>query len=70
MTFAQALNTLKETRTLTTELLRPLGISFENFLRFSQLSSNRHEAVLNELIAHLEALNACSNNEAFHARNR
>ena len=70
MTFAEALNTLKETRTLSTELLRPLGISFENFLRFSQLSSNRHEAVLNELIAHLETLAATSNIEAFTARNR
>jgi hypothetical protein len=70
MTFAQALSALKETRTLSTELLRPLGISFENFLRFSQLSGIRHETVLNELIAHLEALAATSNIEAFTARNR
>ena len=70
MTFAEALNTLKETRTLSTELLPTLGISFENFLWFSQLSSNRHEAVLNELIAHLEALAATSNIEAFTARNQ
>jgi hypothetical protein len=70
MTFAEALNTLKETRTLNTELLRPLGITFENFLRFSQLSGVQHETVLNELIAHLEALAATSNIEAFTARNR
>ena len=69
MTFAQAFSTLKETRTLSTELLRPLGISFENFLWFSQLSGVRHETVLNELIAHLEALAATSNIEAFTARN-
>ena len=31
MTFAQAFSALKETRTLSTELLRPLGIPFENF---------------------------------------
>ena len=70
MTFAQALSALKETRTLSTELLRPLGISFENFLRFSQLSSVRQKAAMNELIAHLEALAATSNIEAFTARNR
>ena len=70
MTFAQAFSALKETRTLSTELLRPLGISFENFLRFSQLSGVRRETVLNELIAHLETLAATSNIEAFTARNR
>ena len=70
MTFAQAFSALKETRTLSTELLRPLGISFENFLRFSQLSSVRQKAAMNELIAHLEALAATSNIEAFTARNR
>jgi hypothetical protein len=70
MTFAQALSALKETRTLSTELLRPLGITFENFLWFSQLSGVRHETVLNELIAHLEALAATSNIEAFTARNQ
>tara|TARA_B100000131_G_scaffold297778_1_gene316834 strand:- start:96 stop:308 length:213 start_codon:yes stop_codon:yes gene_type:complete len=70
MTFAQALNALKETRTLSTNLLAPLGISFENFLRFAQVSSDRQEALLDKLIVHLEALNACPNNEAFHARNR
>ncbi len=70
MTFAQAFSALKETRTLSTELLRPLGISFENFLRFSQLSSVRQKAAMNELIAHLEALAATSNIEAFTARNQ
>ena len=70
MTFAQAFSALKETGTLNTELLRPLGISFENFLRFSQLSSVRQKAAMNELIAHLEALAATSNIEAFTARNQ
>ncbi len=36
MTREQAIERLKETRELTTDLLEPLGISFESFLRLAQ----------------------------------
>ena len=54
MTFAQALTQLTETRTLSTDLLAPLGIPFENFLRLAQMSDERHQALLTKIINHLE----------------
>ncbi len=54
MTYNQALDTLKETRVLSTNLLSPLGIPFENFLRFAQLSTERQESLMTKMIAHLE----------------
>lgn len=41
MTKKQAIQKLTDTRILSTDLLEPLGISFETFLKLSQL--NRHE---------------------------
>ena len=55
MTFIQALNKLKETRTLSTNLLEPLHVSFEFFLRFAQLTDEGSEKVLSLLIEKLEA---------------
>ena len=55
MTFIQALNKLKETRTLSTNLLEPLHVSFEFFLRFAQLSDKGSEKVLSRLIEKLES---------------
>lgn len=55
MTFNQALHKLQSTRTLSTELLSPLGIPFENFLRFAQLSSERQEILMDKIIAHLSS---------------
>ena len=52
--FAQALAKLKETRQLSTDLLKPLSIPFENFLRFGQLSAERQQMIMTSLITHLE----------------
>tara|TARA_A100001015_G_C14973893_1_gene706353 strand:+ start:434 stop:667 length:234 start_codon:yes stop_codon:yes gene_type:complete len=52
--FAQALAKLKETRQLSTDLLKPLAIPFENFLRFGQLSAKKQQKTMTSLIAHLE----------------
>ncbi len=52
--FNKALIKLKETRRLSTDLLKPLSIPFENFLRFSQLSDAKQEQLMVKLIKHLE----------------
>ena len=53
-TFCEALALLKTTRVLTTNLLEPLNISFEFFLRLAQLSDTREEIVIAGLIDMLE----------------
>ncbi len=54
MTYNQALDTLIKTKTLSTDLLSPLNIPFENFLRFAQLSKEQQDRTMIKLIAHLE----------------
>jgi len=53
MTRAQAIAKLVETRELSTDLLDPLGISFEAWLHFAQLSSERAAEITAQLIAKL-----------------
>ena len=55
MTFNQALQKLKDERTLYTSMLEPLNLSFEFFLRMGQLRSKEDtEKVTDRLIAYLE----------------
>ena len=54
VTREQALNKLKETGTLSTGMLQPLGIPFEVFLRSVHLSKRRHALFIEKLIAHFE----------------
>ena len=55
MTFNQALQKLKSDRTLYTNMLEPLNLSFEFFLRMGQLRSKEDiEKVTDRLITHLE----------------
>ncbi len=55
MTFNQALQKLKDDRTLYTDMLEPLGLSFEFFLRLGQLSDKGLKKVTDRLIDHLES---------------
>jgi len=55
MTFNQALERLKDERTLYTDMLEPLNLSFEFFLRMGQLNDKGLAKVTDRLIAHLEA---------------
>lgn len=55
MTRADALARLKATRQLSTEMLDPLGIRFESFLRFSQLSDASAADIVTKLILKLES---------------
>ena len=55
MTYDQALQKLKEERTLYTDMLEPLNLSFEFFLRMGQLRSKEDvEKITDRLITHLE----------------
>ena len=53
-TFCEALALLKTTHVLTTDLLEPLNINFEFFLRLAQLPNDRAEIVVARLIDSLE----------------
>ena len=55
MSFNQALQKLKDERTLYTDMLEPLNLSFEFFLRMGQLNSKGTEKVITKLISHLES---------------
>ena len=55
MTFNQALQKLKDDRTLYPDMLEPLGLSFEFFLRLGQLNDKGLEKVTDRLITHLES---------------
>ena len=55
MTFAQALNALRDTGTITTAMLAPLGMNMEHFLRFSALNALTRKWYVEQLIRHLEA---------------
>ena len=54
MTFAQALNALRDTGTITTAMLAPLGMTFEHFLRFSALNASARKWYVGQLIRFLE----------------
>ena len=46
----QALTELKRTRELNTNMLEPLGISFESFLRLAQFSKEKRTEAIERLI--------------------
>ena len=50
----KALNQLKETRQLSTALLKPLDVTFEQFLRLGQWPAERQEQAIDRLIAREE----------------
>lgn len=50
MTRKEALKELKETKTLTTQLLNPLGVSFEQFLKLAQANQKQQTIAINKLI--------------------
>ena len=54
MTFLEAFNQLKTTRTLTTSLIAPLGISMDRFLRLSSMNRHKQDEAIKRLIAVLE----------------
>ena len=56
MTYEKAVEQLNSTRTLSTELLKPLNISMEVFLRLGQMSKERRDSAVERLI---KKLNAC-----------
>ena len=53
MTKEQAIQKLTSTRILSTDLLEPLGISFETFLKFAQLNKQQQEDAIRNLIIKL-----------------
>ena len=50
----QALEKLKETNSLTTALLKPLGIGFETWLRFCQLDKAARDELTVKLISAID----------------
>ena len=56
MTYEKAVKQLNETRTLSTDLLKPLNISMEAFLRLGQMSKERSDLAVERLI---KKLNSC-----------
>ena len=56
MTYEKAVKQLNETRVLSTDLLEPLKISFESFLRLGQMSQEQRDAAVERLI---QKLNTC-----------
>tara|TARA_Y100001972_G_scaffold122247_1_gene167494 strand:- start:507 stop:683 length:177 start_codon:yes stop_codon:yes gene_type:complete len=54
MTFKKALKQLKEERVLYSDMLKPLNISFEFFLRMGQLTAGGRDKVITKLIEHLD----------------
>ena len=52
MTRKQAIKQLSETGELTTAMLKPLNISFESFLRFSQLPGENAKELMKKLTTH------------------
>ena len=56
MTFEKAVKQLNETRILSTDLLEPLNISFESFLRLGQMSQEHRDLAVERLI---KKLNSC-----------
>ena len=56
MTYEKAVKQLNQTLTLSTDLLEPLNISFESFLRLGQMSQEQRDAAVERLI---QKLNSC-----------
>jgi len=56
MTYEKAVKQLNNTRILSTDLLKPLNISFESFLRLGQMSQERRDLAVERLI---QKLNSC-----------
>ena len=56
MTYEKAVKQLNETRVLSTDLLEPLNISMEAFLRLGQMSKDRQALAVERLI---KKLNSC-----------
>jgi len=56
MTYEKAVKQLNETRVLSTDLLEPLKISFESFLRLGQMSQQQRDQAVERLI---KKLNSC-----------
>ena len=56
MTYKKAVKQLNETRVLSTDLLEPLKISFESFLRLGQMSKGQRDLAIERLI---QKLNSC-----------
>ena len=54
MTFLEAFNQLKITRTLTTGFITPLGISMDQFLTLSSMNRHRQDEAIKRLIVVLE----------------
>jgi hypothetical protein len=50
----KALNKLKETRVLSTDIIEPLDVPFEHWLRFVKFQSSRQEQAMDRLIAREE----------------
>ena len=55
MTFKKALKQLKEERKLYSDMLQPLNLSFEFFLKLGQLNPTGREKVITKVIEYLEA---------------
>jgi len=56
MTYEKAVKQLNNTRILSTDLLKPLNISLESFLRLGQMSQERRDLAVERLI---QKLNSC-----------
>jgi hypothetical protein len=55
MTFEKAVTKLNNTRILSSDLLQPLSISMEAFLRLSQMNRHRQDLAVERLIKKLNA---------------
>jgi len=54
MTKQKALNKLKETRVLSTDIIEPLDVLFESWLRFVKFAPERRQQLIDSLIAREE----------------
>ena len=54
MNFNKALDELTQTHSLTSDMLQPLGVSFEAFLRLGQMSKERQDRAIARLIEKLK----------------
>ena len=54
MTKQKALNKLKETRVLSTDIIEPLDVLFESWLRFVKLQPARRQSAIDKLITREE----------------
>jgi hypothetical protein len=54
MNFNKALGELIQTHSLTSDMLQPLGVSFEAFLRLGQMSKERQDRAIARLIEKLK----------------